>query len=113
MPDLWDINPDNVFSPPDAQTDPATSDHGDYTQEISLKDDRGNLRLPALRPDRAGDRFGDSSAADRRPAGPAHLAPAMPPACLIHAGDSKALVELAAVDSDADAGPTIRRSQQK
>jgi hypothetical protein len=47
VPDFWDINPDNVFSPPDAQTDPATSDHGDYAQEISLKDDRGNLRLPA------------------------------------------------------------------
>jgi hypothetical protein len=37
----------------------------------------------------------------------------MPPACLIHAGGSKALVEVAAVDSDADAGPTIRRSEQK
>ena len=48
MPDLWDANPDNVFSPPpDAQPDPTTSDHDTYTQEIRLKDDRGRLRLPA------------------------------------------------------------------
>ena len=47
MPDLWDTNPDNVFSPPDAQPDPATGDHEDYTREIRLKDDRGKLRLPA------------------------------------------------------------------
>jgi hypothetical protein len=46
-PDLWDTNPDNVLSPPDAQPDPATRDHETYTQEIRLKDDRGRLRLPA------------------------------------------------------------------
>jgi hypothetical protein len=47
LPDLWDTNPDNVFRPPDAQTNPATSDHEDHTQEIRLKDDRGTLRPPA------------------------------------------------------------------
>lgn len=49
MPDLWDTNPDHVFSPPDAQPNPAPSDHhnNDPTQEIRLKDDRGRLRLPA------------------------------------------------------------------
>jgi hypothetical protein len=47
MPDLWDSNPDHVFSPPDAQPNPAPSDHDDHTQEIRLKDDRGKLRLPA------------------------------------------------------------------
>jgi hypothetical protein len=34
-----------------------------------------------LRLDRAGDRVGDSRAPDRCPAGPAHIAPAMPSAC--------------------------------
>lgn len=47
MPDLWDTNPDNVYSRPDAQPNPPPSDHEDYTQEIRLKDDRGRLRLPA------------------------------------------------------------------
>jgi hypothetical protein len=47
MPDLWDTNPDHVFSPPDAQPNPAGSDQDDHTQEIRLKDDRGRLRLPA------------------------------------------------------------------
>jgi hypothetical protein len=47
MPDLWDTNPDHVFNPPDAQPNPAPSDHNDHTQEIRLKDDRGKLRLPA------------------------------------------------------------------
>jgi hypothetical protein len=47
LPDLWDTNPDKVFRPPDAPTNPATSDHEDHTQEIRLKDDRGRLRLPA------------------------------------------------------------------
>ena len=46
MPDLWDTNPDNVFSEPDRPPEPApTSD--DPTQEIRLKDHRGRLRLPA------------------------------------------------------------------
>ena len=47
MPDLWDTDPDNVFSPPDAQPDSAAGDHESSTQEIRLKDDRGKLRLPA------------------------------------------------------------------
>jgi hypothetical protein len=47
MPDLWDTNPEHVFSPPDAQPNPAGSDQDDLTQEIRLKDDRGRLRLPA------------------------------------------------------------------
>jgi hypothetical protein len=47
VPDLWDTNPDKVFRPPDAQPDPAPSDHEDHSQEIRLKDDRGRLRLPA------------------------------------------------------------------
>jgi len=47
MPDLWDTNPDHVFSPPDGQPNPAGSDQDDLTQEIRLKDDRGRLRLPA------------------------------------------------------------------
>jgi hypothetical protein len=46
VPDLWDTNPHNVFGTPDAQPDPATGDHGDYTQEIRLKGNRGRLRLP-------------------------------------------------------------------
>jgi hypothetical protein len=52
MPDLWDTNPDNVFSPPDEQPDPAPSGHdasgqGDHTNEVQLRDERGRLRLPA------------------------------------------------------------------
>ena len=48
MPDLWDTNPDHVFSPPVAQPSPAPSDHhDDLPPEIRLKDDRGRLRLPA------------------------------------------------------------------
>ena len=48
MPDLWDTNPDNVFSPPDQQPNPRGRHHdNDPTQEIRLKDDRGRLRLPA------------------------------------------------------------------
>jgi hypothetical protein len=47
MPDLWDTNPDNVFSPPHEQPDPPHSDHDDHSQQVRLKDDRGRLRLPA------------------------------------------------------------------
>jgi hypothetical protein len=47
MPDLWDTNPDHVFSPPDGQPNPAPSDPDDHRQEIRLKDDRDRLRLPA------------------------------------------------------------------
>jgi len=46
MPDLWDTNPDSVFSRPDSQPDPVPSDH-DHTQEVRLKDGSGKLRLPA------------------------------------------------------------------
>ena len=47
MPDLWDTNPDHVFSPTDEPSDPAPSDHDDHTQQIRLRDVRGRLRLPA------------------------------------------------------------------
>ena len=47
MPDLWDTNPDNVFSPSDEQPDPAPSGEDDYSNEVMLKDERGRLRLPA------------------------------------------------------------------
>ena len=47
MPDLWDTNPDNVFSPPGEQPDPAPSGHDDPTKEVQLRDERGRLRLPA------------------------------------------------------------------
>ena len=53
MPDLWDTNPDNVFSPPDEQPDPAPGGHDDAsgqddrTNEVQLSDERGRLRLPA------------------------------------------------------------------
>ena len=47
MPDLWDTNPDNVFSPPDEPPDPAPSGQDDNTNEVKLKDERGRLRLPA------------------------------------------------------------------
>jgi hypothetical protein len=33
MPDLWDTNPDHVFSPPDAQPDPTPSDYDDHSQK--------------------------------------------------------------------------------
>jgi hypothetical protein len=52
MPDLWDTNPDNVFSPPDEQPDPASSGHDDasgqdHTNQVQLRNERGRLRLPA------------------------------------------------------------------
>ena len=47
MPDLWDTNPDNIFSPPDEQPDPAPSSQADYPNEATLNDERGRLRLPA------------------------------------------------------------------
>ena len=46
MPDLWDTNPESVFSRPDTQLDSTTSAHEDLA-EVRLKDDRGKLRLPA------------------------------------------------------------------
>jgi hypothetical protein len=47
MPDLWDTNPDNAFSPPDEQPDPAPSGHDDSINEVQLKDEHGRLPLPA------------------------------------------------------------------
>jgi hypothetical protein len=49
VPDLWDTNPDNVFSSPDQQPNPGGRHHDNdpTTQEIGLKHDRGRLRLPA------------------------------------------------------------------
>jgi hypothetical protein len=47
MPDLWDTNPDDIFSPSDEQPDPAPSSQGDYPNEVMLNDERGRLRLPA------------------------------------------------------------------
>ncbi len=35
MPDLWDTNPDNVFSTPGEQPDKAPSSHdNDHTEEV-------------------------------------------------------------------------------
>jgi hypothetical protein len=47
MPDHWDTKPENVFSLPAAQPDPAPNGHLDHPKEIKLTDDRGRLRLPA------------------------------------------------------------------
>ncbi len=53
MADLWDTNPDNVFSPPDEQPSPApsgqddASGQDDHTNEVQLRNERGRLRLPA------------------------------------------------------------------
>ena len=48
MPDLWDTNPDNVFSTPGEQPDKASSSHdNDHTEEVLLRDHRGRLRPPA------------------------------------------------------------------
>jgi hypothetical protein len=48
MPDLWDTNPDNVFSTPGEQPDKAPSSHdNDHTEEVLLRDHRGRLRPPA------------------------------------------------------------------
>ena len=46
MPDHWDTKPENLFSLPAEQPDPAPRSHEQPT-EIELKDDRGRLRLPA------------------------------------------------------------------
>lgn len=46
-PDLWDTNPESIFSPPSEEPDPAPSGQDDYTNEVKLKDERGRLRLPA------------------------------------------------------------------
>ena len=46
MPDLWDTNPDHVFSTPDEQPGPAVTGH-DRFREVRLKDDHGRLRPPA------------------------------------------------------------------
>jgi len=48
MPDLWDTDPDNVFSTPGDKPDPAPSGHdNDHPKEVMLRDHHGKLRLPA------------------------------------------------------------------
>jgi hypothetical protein len=48
MPNLWDINPDNVFSGSGKKPDPDPSGHDDdHAEEVMLRDDRGRLRPPA------------------------------------------------------------------
>jgi len=49
MPDLWDTNPDNVFSTPGEQPDKAPSSHdNDHTRGGALlRDHCGRLRPPA------------------------------------------------------------------
>ena len=49
MPDLWDTNPDIVFSTFGERPDPGPSghDHDDHTEEVMLKDHRGHLQPPA------------------------------------------------------------------
>ena len=47
MPDHWDTRPENLFTPPDEQSDPAPNDPDDHPNEIRLKDLSGRLRLPA------------------------------------------------------------------
>jgi hypothetical protein len=49
MPDLWDTNPDKLFSTSGEQPDPAPSgDHDhDHSEEVMLTDSSGKLRLPA------------------------------------------------------------------
>jgi hypothetical protein len=53
MPDLWDTNPDNVFSPPGEQPNPApsgqdnASGQDDHTNQVQLRNERHRLRLPA------------------------------------------------------------------
>ena len=47
MPDLWDTNPDNIFSGSGTKPDPAPSGHDDQPEEVMLKDHRGRLRPPA------------------------------------------------------------------
>jgi hypothetical protein len=46
-PELWDTNPGSVFSPRGEAPDPAPSGQDDHSNEVRLKDDRGRLRLPA------------------------------------------------------------------
>jgi hypothetical protein len=46
MPDLWDTNPDHVFSTPDEQPNPTPNDHDDHPKQVRLRDDRGRLRPP-------------------------------------------------------------------
>jgi hypothetical protein len=54
MPDLWDNNPAHVFSTPSEQPDPDPNSDPKRPrrprpppQEVRLRDDRGQLRLPA------------------------------------------------------------------
>ena len=48
MPDLWDTNPDNIFSGSSKKPDPDPSGRdNDHAEEVTLRDDRGRLRPPA------------------------------------------------------------------
>jgi hypothetical protein len=47
MPDLWDTNPDNIFSGSGTKPDPAPNGNNDHTEEVTLRDHRGRLRPPA------------------------------------------------------------------
>ena len=47
MPDHWDTRPEDLFTPPDEQPDPAPDAHVDQTNQVRLKDPGGRLRLPA------------------------------------------------------------------
>ena len=47
MPDLWDTNPDNIFSGSSKKPDPDPNGNHDHTKEVPLRDHRGRLRPPA------------------------------------------------------------------
>ena len=47
MPDLWDTNPDNIFSGSGKKPDPDSNGNNDHTEEVTLRDHRGRLRPPA------------------------------------------------------------------
>ena len=47
MPDLWETNPDNVFSRPGEQPNRAPSGQDDHNNEVQLRNEHGRLRLPA------------------------------------------------------------------
>ena len=47
MPDHWDTRPEDLFTPPAEQPDPAREAHDDQTNQVQLKDPGGRLRVPA------------------------------------------------------------------
>jgi hypothetical protein len=47
VPDLWDTNPDHVFSTIGEQPDPALTTTSTRVKEVKLKDPSGKLRPPA------------------------------------------------------------------